>query len=268
MIFSPCIWVSQTTADVIQYLTVACAVFMGGLLLYNWRMENGSANEEPRGREKEDIEKRKLLSRVGLGGAIAIIMNADGRPTKAELEEAKNFLRKHFTRENQIDILHHIKRVLALKRPNTDYYLKLINISFNYKKRILIVDMLYEVASFNGGITPDEWRLLDRMMALLHITEADQQLFHLRYHNRIGSCRFTDNNTINTSENSLNRCYSTLGLKKGASAEDVKRAYRNLVMKYHPDRLSGETDPQKIYEYTVKFREINEAYEELLEVVG
>jgi curved DNA-binding protein len=47
--------------------------------------------------------------------------------------------------------------------------------------------------------------------------------------------------------------YSTLGLKPGASAEDIKRAYRSLAMKHHPDRGGDEH----------RFKEINQAYETL-----
>ncbi len=48
--------------------------------------------------------------------------------------------------------------------------------------------------------------------------------------------------------------YQILGLKKGASAEEVKKAYRKLAVKYHPDKNPGDKSAEE------KFKEINEAY--------
>ncbi|MDR3623781.1 MAG: molecular chaperone DnaJ [Chlamydiales bacterium] len=50
--------------------------------------------------------------------------------------------------------------------------------------------------------------------------------------------------------------YDILGIKKGASLEEIKRAYRELALKYHPDRVV----PEKKSEAEEKFKEMSEAY--------
>ena len=52
--------------------------------------------------------------------------------------------------------------------------------------------------------------------------------------------------------------YEVLGLTKGASQEEIKKAYRSLAKKYHPD---VSTEPKDVAE--AKFKEISEAYEVL-----
>lgn len=51
--------------------------------------------------------------------------------------------------------------------------------------------------------------------------------------------------------------YQTLGINKSASGDEIKKAYRKLAMKYHPDKNQGDKSAEK------KFKEINQAYEVL-----
>lgn len=51
--------------------------------------------------------------------------------------------------------------------------------------------------------------------------------------------------------------YDVLGVSKSADATEIKKAYRKLAMKYHPDKNQGDKEAEE------KFKEINEAYEVL-----
>lgn len=49
--------------------------------------------------------------------------------------------------------------------------------------------------------------------------------------------------------------YELLGVGRAASADDIKKAFRKLAMKHHPDRNQGDKDAEK------KFKDINHAYD-------
>lgn len=53
--------------------------------------------------------------------------------------------------------------------------------------------------------------------------------------------------------------YSVLGLQRGATDEEIKKAYRKLAVQYHPDKQQGKSEAEK-KEAEDKFKEINEAY--------
>lgn len=53
--------------------------------------------------------------------------------------------------------------------------------------------------------------------------------------------------------------YAVLGIKFGASKEEIKRAYRKMAHKYHPDKKGGDA---------TRFKRANEAYEALMLIPG
>lgn len=72
-----------------------------------------------------------------------------------------------------------------------------------------------------------------------------------------GSYQRTGTYTSNRS-----RYYRILGLKDGASQEEIKKAYRQLAKEHHPDKFVNASDSDKKY-HENKMKEINDAYENL-----
>ena len=72
-----------------------------------------------------------------------------------------------------------------------------------------------------------------------------------------------------TAVNSLSQAYTVLGLKREASPEDIKLAYRRLLKQHHPDKLASKgVSAAELARATEKTREITAAYERIREARG
>lgn len=96
-------------------------------------------------------------------------------------------------------------------------------------------------------------------------SENFEKTFRFYYYNT-GDNRYGENNGqkyndyINNYD--VRKYYSLLGVNENSSEEEVKTAYKKLAKQYHPDLHASESiEEQKTYEN--KFKEINEAYEEI-----
>lgn len=68
--------------------------------------------------------------------------------------------------------------------------------------------------------------------------------------------------TTSSKSMSLDEAYEILNISKNVSLNELKKRYRELAKKYHPDILNANNVSQKeLEEGVVKFRKINEAYE-------
>ncbi len=65
----------------------------------------------------------------------------------------------------------------------------------------------------------------------------------------------------NTNADPEAKYYEALEIKKGASAEEIKQAYRQVMKKYHPDKFASDPEKQKYAEQLAQ--KINDAYDYL-----
>lgn len=103
-----------------------------------------------------------------------------------------------------------------------------------------------------------------------HFNSADAEEFQEFFrragfdgtNNNYGSYNRTNNGYTNNYFGDKSKYYTILGIDKNASQEDIKKAYRTKAREYHPDKHANGSDSEKEMAER-KFKEINEAYEQL-----
>ena len=109
----------------------------------------------------------------------------------------------------------------------------------------LMMDIFYRVAMVDGRLSPNEERLIDYAARAFHLSDSMHDSIRRKYNVRGSS-----------------KAYAVLGLSENATEAEIKKAYRKLILEYHPDTIASKGMADEFKEYaTKKFREIQEAYE-------
>lgn len=180
---------------------------------------------------------------MGLLILTAAVMKADGKVMKSELNFVKDFLAKNFGTENLQNRLDILRQLLD---KNIDVYqtCEKIRISFPYATKLQLLHYLFGIAVADNDCTKAEKDLIERIANLIGLSQADYKSIEAMYF------QVTDS------------AYVILQVERNATDEEIKRAYKRMCIKYHPDKVAhlGEEAQKAANE---KFQEINNAYEQI-----
>ncbi len=120
---------------------------------------------------------------------------------------------------------------------------------FNYESKLLLLELLYTVATSDTHFDSAEQSVIKAIVQLLEIAKEDHDQIRSKF-------------DLSKSGSLNDKNYEILGIAPGASEEEIKKAYKDAVKKFHPDKVHhlGE-EFRKIAEERVK--DINRAYEAL-----
>jgi len=174
---------------------------------------------------------------------IAATMKADGKILKSELEYVKRYLLQNFGEDATLDALRILKDLLEKDIPIYEVSNQ-IKQQLNYSARLQILHFLYGVAQADGILSKDELATIQLISHEMGINDADSGSIKSMF-------------VVET-----DWAYSVLEIEKTATNEEVKKAYRKMAMKYHPDKVAnlGEEIKKAAHE---KIQKVNEAHEKI-----
>ena len=181
---------------------------------------------------------------------IACVIKSDGRVLKSEINYIKPFLLRTFGEAGAKQALLLLKELLK-QDIDAKAVAQQIGQHINYSTRLELVHLLLAVANADGELHELELEIISSISMNMSVQDADYQSILALYQ------RGKD----------ANWAYTALEITPSATNEEVKKAYRRMAMKYHPDKVAnaGEEIRQQA---TDKFRAINEAYEHIKQQRG
>jgi len=203
---------------------------------------------------------------------LCIVMAADKKTTKTELNVVKKYLSRNFDEEDAHTILQMMSQCLKKPMPQDlrPFCLQL-NQNMSYKQRLAFLTTLFEIAVVDSRIEKEEAKVIEMYarFACIRQVDFDRQRGYFAYGftwENTGKQKTNSSDTSSGGKNSTTKdwAYDVLGVSNNASEKEIKNAFRKLSMQYHPDKQIDATD-EELRISTEKFQRISEAYEVLME---
>ncbi len=234
-------------------------LIFAGMTLFSWLLKKRVAEYE---RSQGEMHNRFVWLLVNI---LIHIAGIDGEISRAEVQTIHNFfqinLRYNQTQMSWVKEL--INEAAGNVRPLDELCLEFRH-SFPYEHRFILLELIYQLLFTKQNVPEQELNVARHVAGLLAIKAWDQQSLENRYRYR-GSSRGTRSSGgygggFSGGPDEATRHYAALGLARGASAAEIKKAYRKLSMQYHPDKVRnlGEEFRQMAEE---KMKEINVAHD-------
>lgn len=174
---------------------------------------------------------------------IAAVMKADNRIVRSELDYVRNFFDRQFGNESARQALLILRDLLKKDIPVAEVCSQ-IRMNMDYSSRLQLLHLLFNLSIVDSAIHKSELYLLEQISNGLAISSGD----YLSIRNMF--VPETDS------------AYKILEIDPSVRNDEVKKAYREMAKKYHPDKVSHLGDEfRKTAEE--KFRAVNDAYEKI-----
>lgn len=172
----------------------------------------------------------------------SVVIKADGHVSQNELDYARQYFVRAYGKERANATFRTFNEVVKKRQINPLNICQYLNGRTRYEVRLQIIHFLFGIAQADGQVSKPEIQILDQISGYFRINRPDFESIKAMFVKNADSA------------------YTILEINKNATNDEVKKAYRAMAKKYHPDKLQhmDEAHQKGAQE---KFREVQEAYE-------
>jgi DnaJ like chaperone protein len=223
------------------------------------------------GTSSSNEKKKKQTNNYDFGRYLmmlsSVVIKADGRTLKSELNFVKKFFVQQFGEENAKKHVLNLKKYLDTNL-SLDKIAREIEKSLNGSSKIQLLHYLLGIAKADGEISNSELIVIKNIAKALNIPSRTFDSILAMFHYQSNGNNYNNqNNAQRNPQYNISSSYQILGLPQTATPEEVKKSYRKLVVKYHPDKVA-QLGPEFQKGAKENFQKVQEAYDNIKEYKG
>ena len=174
----------------------------------------------------------------------SIVIKADGSVTQQELDYVRQYFLSTYGKEKANAIFRTFNEVVKKREVSAQRICSYLNQRTRYEVRLQLVHFLFGIAGADGGVRQAEVEKLREIAGYLRLGPRDFESIKAMFFE------------------SADTAYTILEIERTATDDEVKKAYRNMAKKYHPDRVNTQDEAIK-KGAEEKFKQVQKAYEQI-----
>ncbi|WP_010523017.1 TerB family tellurite resistance protein [Aquimarina agarivorans] len=241
-------WVGAMVGAYVFRFPGLVAGFFIGYIIEQYAKGNGkNISGENKGNRPNFKGRSKVTPRdfeLNLLSLASIIIKADGAVNQTELNYVRQYFVQSYGKERANATFKTFNEVIKSREINTFKIATYIAHNTRYASRLQIIHFLFGIAAADGHVSGNEVNRIHEIAGAFRINQRDFESIKAMFFKE------ADN------------AYKILEIDKSATDSEIKKAYRTMAKKYHPDKLQ-HLPPHLVKGAEEKFQSVQQAYDQL-----
>lgn len=183
----------------------------------------------------------------------SLVIKANGQVSQAELDFVRMRFVQMYGKERANAIFRTFNDLVKGREISSQRVATYLKLRTPYETRLQILHFLFGIAQADGVVSDSEINQIREIASYFSISDIDFQSI---------KAMFVKNQT-----ETIKDAYTILEINRNATDAEVKKAYRDMAKKYHPDRVITNDEAMK-KGAEEKFKQVQQAYEQILKERG
>ena len=217
--------------------------FIIGTLIDNYSRPSSSSSSQGSYRQTRQTVSPGDFE-LNLLSLASIVIKADGNVSQTELDYVRSYFVSAYGRERANATFRTFNEVIKNREISSQRICTYLRERTRYEVRLQILHFLFSIAQADGNVSEKELAKLSEIAGYLSLSRREFESIKAMFFK------------------SADNAYKILEVEKSASDAEVKKAYRTMAKKYHPDKLTHMDEAYRKGAQE-KFTKVQEAYEQI-----